>query len=235
MTLSWLISVPGTCQEWGLFSCKWLAMRTAGFVGAYSNKIIWASSSFAFYFKRRLGLTELRKLNKLKRRIAEKKCVRIWTGLNWLRTLFCSGFSLTRYRDYYRMVSHKASHCDHFRSDVRPHLSYNHSWVIHQISIHYIQSPSSEAGEAWREMGVNSAYEVFLFVLIRLLNMTQNLSTWDRRLTSRRKSCCGFLSPLKIFRPRLGLNPRTLGPVADTVTTKPPRATSELFNNLRVH
>jgi hypothetical protein len=36
-------------------------------------------------------------------------------------------------------------------------------------------------------------------------------------LLTRRKSCYGFLSPLKIHRPRPGLNPRTLGPVASTL------------------
>jgi hypothetical protein len=34
-----------------------------------------------------------------------------------------------------------------------------------------------------------------------------------------------FLSPLKIHQPRSGLNPRTLGPVASTLTTSPPRST----------
>jgi hypothetical protein len=33
------------------------------------------------------------------------------------------------------------------------------------------------------------------------------------------------LKPLKIHRPRSGSNPRTLGPVASTLTTTPPRAT----------
>jgi hypothetical protein len=41
-------------------------------------------------------------------------------------------------------------------------------------------------------------------------------TTWDRRLY------------LKIHRPRSGSNLRTLGPVASTLTTSPPRAT--LFN-----
>jgi hypothetical protein len=41
----------------------------------------------------------------------------------------------------------------------------------------------------------------------------------------RRKWCSGFLSPLKIHRPRSGSNPRTLGPVASTLTTSPPRTT----------
>jgi hypothetical protein len=44
-------------------------------------------------------------------------------------------------------------------------------------------------------------------------------------LPLRRKLCYGFLSPLNIHRPRPGLNPRTLGPVASTLTTSPPRAT----------
>jgi hypothetical protein len=38
-------------------------------------------------------------------------------------------------------------------------------------------------------------------------------------------TCYGFLSPLKIHRPRPGLNPR---PVASTLTTSPPRATNSL-------
>jgi hypothetical protein len=42
-------------------------------------------------------------------------------------------------------------------------------------------------------------------------------------LPLRRKLCYGFLSPLKIHRLRPGSNPRTLGPVASTLTTSPPR------------
>jgi hypothetical protein len=44
-------------------------------------------------------------------------------------------------------------------------------------------------------------------------------------LLLRRKSCYGFLSPLKIHRPWPGLIRRTLGPMASTLITKPPRAT----------
>jgi hypothetical protein len=43
----------------------------------------------------------------------------------------------------------------------------------------------------------------------------------------RRKSCYGFLPPLKIWRPRSDSNPRIFGPVASTITTRPPRATTE--------
>jgi hypothetical protein len=42
-------------------------------------------------------------------------------------------------------------------------------------------------------------------------------------LSFRRKSCYGFLSPLKIHRHRPGLNPRTFGPMATTMTTRPPK------------
>jgi hypothetical protein len=45
-------------------------------------------------------------------------------------------------------------------------------------------------------------------------------------LPLRREWCSGFLSPLKIHRPRSGSNPRTLGPVPSTLTTSPPRATA---------
>jgi hypothetical protein len=37
-------------------------------------------------------------------------------------------------------------------------------------------------------------------------------------LPVRRKSCYRFLSPVKIYRSRPGFNPRTLGPMASTIT-----------------
>jgi hypothetical protein len=46
-------------------------------------------------------------------------------------------------------------------------------------------------------------------------------------LPLRRKLCYGFLSPLKIHRPRPGSNPLTLGPVASTLTTSPPRTDTD--------
>jgi hypothetical protein len=49
---------------------------------------------------------------------------------------------------------------------------------------------------------------------------------WPTALLSlRRKSCYGFLSPFKVHHPRHGLNPRTLGRMASTVSTRPPRTT----------
>jgi hypothetical protein len=41
-----------------------------------------------------------------------------------------------------------------------------------------------------------------------------------------RKACCRFLLPLKIHRPRLGLNPKTLGATASKLTTRPLRTTN---------
>jgi hypothetical protein len=40
-----------------------------------------------------------------------------------------------------------------------------------------------------------------------------------------RKACCGFLSRLKIHRPWQGLKPQNLGPMASTITTRPPKTT----------
>jgi hypothetical protein len=44
-------------------------------------------------------------------------------------------------------------------------------------------------------------------------------------LPFRRRVCCGILSPLKIHHPLLGLNPRTLGPMASMLTITPSRTT----------
>jgi hypothetical protein len=54
-------------------------------------------------------------------------------------------------------------------------------------------------------------------------------------LPLRRKWCYGFLSPFKIHRPRSGSNPRTLGPVASTLTTSPPKSTVGLLDKSKAH
>jgi len=48
-------------------------------------------------------------------------------------------------------------------------------------------------------------------------------------LPLRRKACCGFLLLLKIHLRRPGFDPRILGPMASTLTTRPSRMT---YNNL---
>jgi hypothetical protein len=49
------------------------------------------------------------------------------------------------------------------------------------------------------------------------------------RFPSEGRRAADFIT-LKIHRPRPGLNPRTLGSVASTLTTRPPRATLLLFS-----
>jgi hypothetical protein len=46
-----------------------------------------------------------------------------------------------------------------------------------------------------------------------------------------RKACYGFSSPLKIHYPWLSLNLQTLGPMASTLTTRPPRITRHYDTN----
>jgi hypothetical protein len=48
-------------------------------------------------------------------------------------------------------------------------------------------------------------------------------------LPFRRKACCGFLSPLKIHRPRPGLNPQTFSSVASTLAITRSRTTFVFF------
>jgi hypothetical protein len=47
-----------------------------------------------------------------------------------------------------------------------------------------------------------------------------------------RKSCYGFVSPLKIHRPQPSFNPRTLGPTANTITTRPTRTTRWILRHI---
>jgi hypothetical protein len=67
-------------------------------------------------------------------------------------------------------------------------------------------------------MSLNLADVVSLSCPAGIFNLPQNLNDMGPTalLTLLRKACCGFLSRLKIHRPRPGLNPRTLGPVVGT-------------------
>jgi hypothetical protein len=60
------------------------------------------------------------------------------------------------------------------------------------------------------------------FCLTKCLFHTSQRSLTTALLLLRRKACYRFLLPLKIHRPRSDLNPRTLGPMASTLTTRPP-------------
>jgi hypothetical protein len=124
-------------------------------------------------------------------------------------------------------------HCDHYWSLVCHHLSPDHSGFIHQSALAITNRYTSyRSRRNWREMSVNFAYK-FLFHTVGIFNMPLNFSTWAHGFISPPKEVCyGFLSPLKIHRPQPGLNPRTLDPMANTVTTRPPRATKPSGNSL---
>jgi hypothetical protein len=70
------------------------------------------------------------------------------------------------------------------------------------------------------------------FILRRVLqHAVKSHDMWPTALLPlRNNSCYRFLSPLKIHRPRPGMNPRTLGPVESMITTRPPRPTKMLLN-----
>jgi hypothetical protein len=100
-------------------------------------------------------------------------------------------------------------------------LSHAHSWqlVTGQLAalsvlsiLMYTPEPSGrqsgDLDEKWRQFGLRN---IFIHARKALFPL-------------RRKWCSGFLSSLKIHRPRSGSNPRTLGP-ASTQTTSPPRST----------
>jgi hypothetical protein len=54
-------------------------------------------------------------------------------------------------------------------------------------------------------------------------------------LPLRRRACCGLLWPLTIHRSRPGLNPRTLSPMASTITITLPRTTMRPYFSHRLN
>jgi hypothetical protein len=105
------------------------------------------------------------------------------------------------------------------------HLSYNHSWFIHQSSRVATETSSSKAG-IWREISV-------YFIGRFLCHNRLRYSTCRKIL---RHGADGFTSPpkevvllifmtLKIHCLRLRLNPWTLGRMANTIDTIPQRTT----------
>jgi hypothetical protein len=69
-------------------------------------------------------------------------------------------------------------------------------------------------------MQANFAYEVSLLYPYGSLTCLKILQHGIEGFTSlQRKACCGLLSPLKTHRTWSALNPRTLGPMVNTITT----------------
>jgi hypothetical protein len=87
--------------------------------------------------------------------------------------------------------------------------------------------PSSEVGGT-RDGNDTFFLTTYLFILRKVQqHVVKPFDMGPTALLLRTKSCCG-LSPLKIYRPRSGLNPQTLGPMASTLTTIPRTSNSYL-------
>jgi hypothetical protein len=91
------------------------------------------------------------------------------------------------------------------------------------------QSHLAVSQETWVRNGrLNLAYGHYWFFFMPEGSFTcRKSTTWDWRLyfPSEGSGASDFYHPQKIHRPRSGSNPRTLGPVASTLTTSPPRST----------
>jgi hypothetical protein len=101
------------------------------------------------------------------------------------------------------------------------------SWFVHQGSLAFTsESPSSKG----RGSGEGN-YEFFVtkYVFHAWKGCQHDVKSYEMGPTAllplRRMTCCVFLWQLKIHRPRPGMNPRTLGPIASMLTTRPPRMT----------
>jgi hypothetical protein len=108
------------------------------------------------------------------------------------------------------IVQRVPCNCDHFLIHCAPRLSSNHFRFIHQISLLWLQQrhPVSKRGETGREMAAEFCLSVSLSYL--------KGSLICRKI--RRKSCYGFLSPLKIHRSRPSKNHWTLDLMASMIT-----------------
>jgi hypothetical protein len=114
-----------------------------------------------------------------------------------------------------------------FWTNVCPHLSSNNSWFIHQSCLKNYQQRHlvAKQGESYRECPLILSKKYLCHTPQGSLNSVNSDMEPTALLFLRRKSYYGFLSPLKIHRPQLGLNPLTSDPMASTITTRPPRTT----------
>jgi hypothetical protein len=109
---------------------------------------------------------------------------------------------------------------------IESHLSYNNFWFIRQRSLEI--TFRGELGEKWQ----------WILPMKYLFHIPHGSLTCHQDEANGslfpiwRKSCYRFLMPLKIHHPRLGFNPRLLGPMASTITSRPLRATSLYVTSL---
>jgi hypothetical protein len=102
------------------------------------------------------------------------------------------------------------------------HLIRSPVTSVSKASRHHLVAEQGKRG--WETWPLNFADEHLS--CSEVSSTCRKSTTWDRRLyfPSEGRRATDFIT-LKIHRPRPGLNPRTLGPVASTLTTRPPRAT----------
>jgi hypothetical protein len=98
---------------------------------------------------------------------------------------------------------------------------YHHQWHYSPESVLGLPYGFSDDITMWV---ISPTIDLILVILIRHNTVKQRRST-DGFTSPPKEGVLLILSPFKIHRPRPGLNPRTLGPVASTLTTTPPRAT----------
>jgi hypothetical protein len=126
------------------------------------------------------------------------------------------------------VVPHKTSHTLRpLLIYALPHLTSNNSWFIYQSS-----DSNQQRHLLAKHEKVSEKCPWILPIRISFIPLwvfEHAVKSYDMEpkplLNLRRKSCYGFLSPLKIHRPRPGLNQRAFDPIASTIITRPPRAT----------
>jgi hypothetical protein len=103
---------------------------------------------------------------------------------------------------------------------------FYHPWKLIALGVVWTREPSLKLqARNWRREFWTLPCEVSLFILRRGFYYASE--SYDMMPTAFlplwRKSCYGFLSPLKINRPTRGLNPRTFVEITSTITITPPR------------
>jgi hypothetical protein len=118
-------------------------------------------------------------------------------------------------------------HCDHYWSIVRFLLSSNNLLFIHQSSITVTSRNLVVSRNNLKRIGRKFCLRCICFILLRVfLTCREILRHGTAGFISRQMEVVlPFFIALKILCTLPGLNPRTLFPMANTITTRPPRTT----------
>jgi hypothetical protein len=139
---------------------------------------------------------------------------------------------LTTVTGWYR--TKRSCNCDQFLIYSASHLSSNNSLFVHQSSLLWLQQRHvvAKRRETGREMAFKFWLSVSLAYLKGYLKRRKILRHWADRFTSPLKEVVVCIcSSIKIHRSRMGLNPRTMGPI---VSTTDPRSAAAWWLGSRV-